>query len=244
LYNNGGILTIDQCDFIGNHFTISDSVHYYGGGIYSEGGTLNVFDSRFEDNGSGDKYSHGGGIANINTTGQILRTTFQNNSSVGCWQGIPCTHPGGGGYYQSGASVTIQDSIFISNTATYGGGGVAIRGYLSITNSSFSGNSATAAGDNGGGVANLGELIITNSTFSGNSVPDSGGGIGNIAGEVILRNTIVASSISGGNCGGEITNGGNNLDDGTTCGWGSDIGSMSSTNPMLGLLTGFPQKAH
>ena len=40
LYNNGGNLTIDQCDFVGNHFTISDSLHYYGGGIYSVGGTL------------------------------------------------------------------------------------------------------------------------------------------------------------------------------------------------------------
>lgn len=51
-----------------------------------------------------------------------------------------------------------------------------------------------------------------------------------------LRNTIVANSPSGGNCSGTITNGGNNIDDGVTCGWGALSGSMSSTNPLLGAL--------
>jgi hypothetical protein len=54
---------------------------------------------------------------------------------------------------------------------------------------------------------------------------------------VTLRNTIVANSTSGGNCGsGAIINGGNNIDSSTTCGWGSTSGSMSSTNPLLGAL--------
>ena len=195
LYNNGGNLTIDQCDFVGNHFTISDSLHYYGGGIYSVGGILNVIDSRFEDNGSGDKYSHGGGIANINTTGQILRTTFLDNRSAGCWQGIPCTHPGGGGYYQSYSSVSIQDSIFISNTATYGGGGIYNRwGYLAIANSSFSGNS----GAYGGGMTNGGEVTVINSTFLGNN----GSGIYNWGDMTISNSTFL------GNGGGGITNSG------------------------------------
>jgi hypothetical protein len=57
---------------------------------------------------------------------------------------------------------------------------------------------------------------------------------------VTLRNTIVANSLSGENCDGTITNGGSNLEDGTTCGWGSAFGSMSSTNPLLGVLTGSP----
>ncbi len=195
LYNNGGYLTIDQVAFVGNRFTISDSLHYYGGGIYSAGGTLDVVDSRFEDNGSVDKYSHGGGIANINTTGQILRTTFQNNSSASCMQGIPCTHPGGGGYYQSYSSVTIQESIFISNTATYGGGGVYNRwGPLTIINSSFSGNS----GAFGGGMTNGGEVTVSNSTFLGNS----GSGIYNW-GDITISNSTFLGNGAGG-----ITNSG------------------------------------
>jgi hypothetical protein len=57
---------------------------------------------------------------------------------------------------------------------------------------------------------------------------------------VTLRNTIVANSASGGNCGGTITNGGNNIDSGTTCGWGSTSGSISNPDPLLGALTGSP----
>src|SRR6185295_6296706 len=34
-------------------------------------------------------------------------------------------------------------------------------------------------------------------------------------------------------------NGGNNIEDGTGCGWGSNNGSMSSTNPMVGALGNF-----
>jgi hypothetical protein len=78
---------------------------------------------------------------------------------------------------------------------------------------------------------------VTNSTFSGNSA-SSGGGISNYEGTTTLRNTIVANSTSGGNCNGTITDGGNNLDDGTTCGFGAT--SLTSTNPQLGALTGSP----
>ena len=76
-------------------------------------------------------------------------------------------------------------------------------------------------------------LTITNSTFSGNN----GAGVyNNGSGGVTLRNTIVANSVETGNCSGVTTNGGNNIDEGTTCGWGVVAGSMSTTNPMLGAL--------
>ena len=45
---------------------------------------------------------------------------------------------------------------------------------LTITNSTFSGNSAVT---DGGGICNGGTVTITNSTFSGNSAGTSGGGI-------------------------------------------------------------------
>ena len=168
LYNNGGSLTINKSDFVRNRFTITDSLHHYGGGIYSTGGILNVFDSRFEQNGSGDKFSHGGGIANINTAGQILRTTFKFNSGAGCRQGIPCSHPGGGGYYQKGtASATIQNSIFSNNTSLYGGGGIAFEGgHLNLTDDTLTEN-------NGSGMDGSGDVTISSSNISSNS----GGGI-------------------------------------------------------------------
>jgi CSLREA domain-containing protein len=142
----------------------------------------------------------------------------------------------GGGILNEG-TLTITNSTFSGNSASNSnsGGGIVNEGTLTITNSTFSGNSAISYG---GGIVNEGTLTITNSTFSGNSAGISGGGIRNF-GTVTLLNTIVANSTSGGNCGGTITNGGNNIDDGTTCGWGSTDGSMSSTDPLLGTLTDF-----
>jgi len=68
----------------------------------------------------------------------------------------------------------------------------------------------------GGGMYNDGGAVtVTNSTFSGNS----GGGIYNGRYMVTVTNTIVANSTSGGNCGGAITDGGHNIDDGTACGF-------------------------
>ena len=227
----GGAIHNDICtvEIALSTFTGNSVPNGKGGAISNYSGTVTITDSILSGNGA--SWGEGGGaIYNDYTALNIVNSTFSGNIATGS--------PGGAIYNDH--IMNISKSTFSTNSAGTGGAIFNEGDDLTIANSSFSGNSATAAGDNGGGVANLGELIITNSTFSGNSVPDSGGGIGNIAGEVILRNTIVASSISGGNCGGEITNGGNNLDDGTTCGWGSDIGSMSSTNPMLGLLTGFP----
>jgi hypothetical protein len=79
-------------------------------------------------------------------------------------------------------------------------------------------------------------LTVTNSTFSGNSVSEggAGGAIYNYnegGGRLTVTNTILANSISGGNCAGTITDGGRNIDDGTTCGFAGT--SLSDTNPML-----------
>ncbi len=139
---------------------------------------------------------------------------------------------GNGGGIFNGGTLTITNSTFSGNHADNGGGIFNNAGTLAITNSTFSGNSASA---DGGAIASHGTLAITNSTFSGNSAGGEGGGIKYLSGTVTLRNTIVANS-TGGNCAGTITNGGNNIDDGTTCGWGSASGSMSSTNPLLGAL--------
>ena len=59
---------------------------------------------------------------------------------------------------------------------------------------------------------------MSNSTFSGNSATYGGGGIYNSSGTVTLKNTIVANSPTGGNCSGAITDGGGNLSyPDTTC---------------------------
>jgi hypothetical protein len=86
----------------------------------------------------------------------------------------------------------------------------------------------------GGGILSgaIETVTVTNSTFSGNSAT-VGGGIDNEAGSVSLEGTIVAGSTSGSDCGGIITDGGYNIDDGS-CGFKASNNSVSDyTGPIL-----------
>jgi predicted outer membrane repeat protein len=230
IINNGGTLTVTNSTFSGN------SAGAYGGGIYNNGGTLTVTNSTFSGNSAPGGY--GGGIANYAGTVTATNSTFSGNSAGASGGGIynnggsvtitnstfsgnsaPNAANGGGGIDNYAGTVTITNSTFSGNSAgAYGGGIYNAEGLLTITNSTFSGNSA---GD-GGAIDSAGTMTVTNSTFSGNSASLYGGGIYHYSGTATVINTILANSTSGGNCSGLITlitDGGHNIDDGTTCGF-------------------------
>jgi hypothetical protein len=168
---------------------------------------------------------YGGGIYNIGAL-TVTNSTFSRNSATG-------TNGYGGGIFNYGGTLTVTNSTFAGNSATgtYGGGGGIdnYSGTLTVTNSTFAGNSA--GGDGGGAISNGGTLTVINSTFSGNSAP-AGGSITNV-GTMTLTNTIVANTNGplGANCTGSVTDGGHNIDDGTTCGFSTANGSLNNTNP-------------
>lgn len=224
--NGGGIFSYDATLYVTNSiFTGNNAPNGRGGGIHSVYGPLTIINSTFSGNGA--SWGEGGGAvyadADLLT---VVNSIFSGNSATGS--------PGGAIF--NGSTMNITKSTFTSNSAGVGGAIFTEGSNSTIANSTFSGNSATDSP--GGGVANTGSLIITNSTLSGNSA-SSGSGLSRTGGTLTLRNTIVAGN-PGGNCNGTITNGGNNLEDGTTCAWGSTFGSMSNTNPLLGTLTGSP----
>ena len=102
---------------------------------------------------------------------------------------------GGGVFVGSGAQLTILDSTFNHNSATFPaagglGGGVDNHGTLTISNSTFSNNSADGAG--GALINSAGTMTITNSTFSDNS-SGYGGALRTLAGTITITN----SSFSG-----------------------------------------------
>jgi CSLREA domain-containing protein len=139
----------------------------------------------------------------------------------------------GGGVFNLGGTVTVTDTTF-SESVAGSGSGIYNAGTATVTNSTFSGNFA----DWGGGIYNKGALTVTNSTFSENEADDDepfgGGAIYNEGGTATFRNTIVAKSTAGDNCRGvAITDGGYNIDDGTTCGFSKAENSMPFTNPKL-----------
>ena len=198
-----------------------------GGGMTNNGGSLSVTNCTMSGNSASEGV--GGGIINFSGTLTVTNSTFTGNSA----------DVGGGGIVNNGGSVTVANSTFSGNRAGAvggGGSGGAIynnSGSLTVSNSTFSGNSAVNG--YGGGILNAdgaGPLTITNSTFTDNSADDAGGGILN-AGGALVRNTLLANSPSGRNCSGSITDGGHNLDDGTSCGFSAANGSLSGTDPQL-----------
>ncbi|MFI5395426.1 MAG: choice-of-anchor Q domain-containing protein [Candidatus Binatia bacterium] len=137
----------------------------------------------------------------------------------------------------TGITFTVQNLTIANGKLVDGAGaGISNGGTLTVTNSTFSGNSTYGDGVGGGIVTFGGTLTITNSTFSGNSASGDifsggGGGINNV-GTLTVTNTIISNSTSGGNCAGYPPgDGGHNVDDGTTCGFTGT--SVSNTNPKL-----------
>lgn len=212
--SNTGTLIINDSTISNNTATF-----YEGGGIYNTG-SATITDSIVSGNTS---LGFGGGVSNWGTL-IATATTFSNNgASIS------------GGAINNTNNITISKSVFKGNFSTSGdGGGIAnFDGTTTISNSTMTENSAAT----GGAIystqsAGTAVLTVTNSTISGNT---GGGGV-NVTGSTTFTNTIISNNTSG-NCTGTITNGGNNIDDGTTCGWASASGSMSSTNPMLVALT-------
>ena len=71
-------------------------------------------------------------------------------------------------------SVTISNGL--ASNGQQGGGGIFNHGTLTITGSTFSGNSApSSSGTSGGGINNSGTLNVSTSTFTGNSAQEGGG---------------------------------------------------------------------
>ncbi|MDM8568066.1 choice-of-anchor Q domain-containing protein [Thiotrichales bacterium HSG1] len=91
---------------------------------------------------------------------------------------------GGGILVNSGSVLTVENSLFLDNSAA-DGGGIYNNNSLTITNSTFVGNSAT----NGAGFFNARTAASYNNTFSGNT----GEGLNN-AGNLFLKHTIIANS--------------------------------------------------
>jgi len=183
----------------------------------------------------------GGGIRNFGTL-TLTNTVVTGNGTSG----------EGGGIHNDEGMLTIVGSTISDNFAGNGGGIMNAEGAVSITNSTVSGN----VGGLGGGIQNSGSMTIINSTIAGNTVGSQGGrgsGIANTGLRTTLINTIVANDPAGGNCAGPITtDGGYNIEDGTTCGFtaatshsnanpGLDLAGLLSNGgptPTIGLLTG------
>ena len=145
------------------NLTVSDGVVTgaggYGGGVFNNGGKLNVINSTFSGNHADQD---GGGIYTSGAL-NVLNSTFFSNI-VG---------HAGGGIEIVDSLASVANSTFVSNTAVYGGG---IDTYinvgaltLNVINSTFSGNGAFE----GGGIRNNGGTITFKNTIVANNTSDN-----------------------------------------------------------------------
>jgi hypothetical protein len=219
-----------------------------GGAISSNNSsaTLTVDRSTF----AGNIAQEGGGIFTQSAT-SITNSTFTGNSA---------TLFGGGGLVSAVGTTKVSGDTFSRNSGP-GGGAIDNDATVNITNSTFAGNTAGANG--GGALQNFGAMTVTHSTVA-NNTSQFGANLHNdpvapasVTGPVFnpaLRGrslaalasastfTVTASIVSGGitgtNCSGSaaFTDGGFNIDSGTSCGFLTANHSKNSTNPNLGPL--------
>jgi hypothetical protein len=131
-------------------------------GAYYSYGTININRCTFDSNPTGAINGGWNSGAFYLSSLTIGNSTFTNNSNPNNY---------GGALYGSASVLTITNSLFSGNVATYYGGAVYISGgTISIANSSFVNNSSTANGYYGGAIyINSGtSASIQSCNFSGN----------------------------------------------------------------------------
>jgi predicted outer membrane repeat protein len=190
VWNEQGTVAVSNCVVTSNSYD----------GLYNHQGTLNVNNCVLRGNSYYGLYAFNGvttvsnGVVTGNASGGLVNDGPHGGPPP------PPNHPIGGP-----GSMTIADSMISDNS----GPGVSnFTGFLTVLNSTLSGNSAGQSSDGGGILSGTffkapAEVTVMNSTISGNSAPDLGGGIaGGYSGVAIVNSTI--SRNSAGNSGGAI----------------------------------------
>ncbi|HNT22998.1 MAG TPA: PKD domain-containing protein [Anaerolineales bacterium] len=229
LYNGGGNLTIRQCAFIRNG--VIAFYFPYGGAIYSEGGSLTILDSRFEGN-TATGYS--AGVAVHESVTIIQRSTFLNNR-------ITVNMGSGAVFLSTAPSFIIQDSIFISNTATEGGGAIYSDGPMTLINNTFIGNNTDGyckgQASCGGAIRNQGTMTIDNNVFSGNyTLYNGAGGVANSGSLTILNTTFSNNTSPNNGAGGAVYHSGGLLNIANSTFWDNHSISGGAVNNHLAAL--------
>ena len=114
-----------------------------------------------------------------------------------------------GGAILNAGNLDLREMVFSGNTATKDGGAVqneqtAVQNTLTITNATFSNN--TALSGDGGGINNRAILHVANTRFDGNSAR-LGGGVSNYSHATVVNSVFVGNHASA-NGGGIASNGG------------------------------------
>jgi CSLREA domain-containing protein len=256
----GGAIYADEATVQIQGSTFQSNGANYGGGISASASSqVNIENSNMTQNQAQD---YGGAISSGSLTDLIIfHTTFDSNqagsgggavnmvqSQSGDTSITECTFTGnsakhGGAIYGDLLNGTIARNTFYDNTAAENGGALYSQSCvgpdysdLRLINNTFTGNNAGW----GGAVYNSdSKVALTNNTLQDNGALYNGNNLYNdylVSGVMTATNTIVADDNTGCNCFGTITDGGHNIDMGTTCGFEAVNGSQNDTDALLAPL--------
>ena len=156
---NYGTLTLRQMVLSSNEAVGPMGGISFAGGIFGNGGTLNIIDSTVSENSA--TFGSFGGVYQQGGTANITNTTISGNSTVGINSGVQAF---------SGATVNIESSTIASNTSTQPGGGIHANGNtttINVENSIVSGNTLDNCDTlNGGTINSLGYNISSDGSCS------------------------------------------------------------------------------
>ncbi|WP_461506297.1 choice-of-anchor Q domain-containing protein [Rhodopirellula baltica] len=206
LWNSStGTMTI-KGGAITSNVASGDDASNGGGGLFNDGGTLNVIDAVIGFNIADGASGSGGGILNDGGTLTVSgNTTISNNSANRAGGGIEAT---------SGTLNTISGATISSNNAGVSpavaspgnGGGIHIGGdgQLTISGGSVTDKSAALEGGglwNGSGMMTINGTTISGNTALGDGADDGGGGVFNNGGSIAITNGSIRDNVASGSAG-------------------------------------------
>src|SRR5215213_5922903 len=154
-----------------NDLTVANGRAFGGGGIFNDGGTLEVNNSTISGNSAN---GNSGGIFNAGLGTLEVNSSTISGNSAGTFSG---------GIFNAG-TLTVNNSTISGNSAGTDNGGIgnASAGTLTVNNSTISGNSAN---NNGGGIGNGSTATLNNTIVANNEggncaglpVTDDGGNL-------------------------------------------------------------------
>jgi len=219
----GAQLAVDDVTIAGGAVSLSGPTAF-GGGILNSG-LLTVANATISDNsvsGTGSS-AGGGGIAN-NGTAKVTNTLLRRNTASATGTQIFAA-VGGALINRSGATMTVDNSVVIENSATSRGssellfiasaGGIGNTGTLAVNGTQIKGNTVLvdgAKGQAGGGGVSIGDgtATITGSKIDGNTATAIGPGASAHGGglENNGRTGISRTDVTGNNATGPTAQGG------------------------------------
>ena len=208
----GAITTIGNATVVGSNFVNNSG--RWGGAISATGAelrknssTLTVSNTIFKDNSA----LYAGAVYIWGSNYNIADCVFDNNTAFGKGNMTPNNNNGGAlvvsqvSRFNEPITGTISGSKFTNNKAQYGGAAYFNKGFVTITDSVFENNVATAEG---GAVdfshASVKDLVVSinNSSFVGNKAPVAGAIFTNVDSKITNSNFInnSAAKIGGAIC--------------------------------------------